>query len=82
MRRSAPSLLAPPTSIVTTSERTFVIRVRDGRAEYVDVTRGAPGTTWWKSSAPSAGDEIVRRGTDEIRQGSQVSVRSAPGTKR
>lgn len=29
-------------SVVVTTERTFVIRVREGKAEWVNVTRGAP----------------------------------------
>src|SRR5229473_6530302 len=37
-----PSLLVPPTSIVTTTEQTFVIRVKDGIVEWAPVTRG-PG---------------------------------------
>ncbi len=82
VRRSAPSLLVPPTSIVTTTERTFVIRVRDGRAEYVDVTRGAPVDDLVEVfGALRPGDEVVRRATDEIRQGAQVSVRRAAGTR-
>ena len=82
VRRSAPSLLVPPTSIVTTTERTFVIRVRDGRAEYVDVVRGTPADDLVEVfGALRAGDEIVRRATDEIRQGSQVSVRRSAGTR-
>ena len=36
VKRSQPSILVPPTSIVTTTERTFVIRVKsDGTAEWV-----------------------------------------------
>ena len=40
IRRSHPALLVPPSSVVTTSERTFVIRDRDGHAEWVDVKKG------------------------------------------
>ncbi len=39
-RRPRPSLLVPPTAIVTTTERTFVIRVTDGKAEWVTVKKG------------------------------------------
>jgi RND family efflux transporter MFP subunit len=81
VRRSAPSLLVPPTSVVTNTERTFVIRVRDGRAEYVDVTRGAPVDDLVEVfGALHPGDQIVRRATDEIRQGAQLSVRRGAGT--
>jgi membrane fusion protein, multidrug efflux system len=49
-------------------ERSFVIRVRAGKAEYVDVRRGAPcGTLVEVFGAVKPGDEIVKRGSDEIR---------------
>jgi RND family efflux transporter MFP subunit len=69
------SLLVPPLSVVTTTERSFVIRVKDGRAEWVDVARGAAaGDQIEVFGALSPGDRIVRRATDEIRNGSAVKV--------
>ena len=41
VRRSTPALFVPKTSVVTTTERTFVIRDQNGRAEWVDVKKGA-----------------------------------------
>jgi RND family efflux transporter MFP subunit len=38
--RSAPSLLVPNGSVASTTGRTFVIRVRGGRTEWVDVKTG------------------------------------------
>ncbi len=74
MRRARASLLAPPSSVVSNMERTFVIRLRDGRAEYVDVVRGATVGDLIEVFGPlNSGDEIVRRGTDEIREGSSLS---------
>jgi membrane fusion protein, multidrug efflux system len=76
LHRAQASLLVPPSSIVTTTERTFVIRVRGGRAEWVTVTKGqAAGDLVEVSGALQAGDEIVRRGSDEIRQNSALSTR-------
>ncbi len=78
VRRASASLLVPPSSIATTTERSFVIRVRDGRAEYVAVTRGATvGDLVEVLGALRPADEILRRGTDEIREGSALSVRRA-----
>src|SRR5439155_19304826 len=75
VRRPQPSLLVPPTSIVTTTERTFVIRVRNGVAEWVNVSRGARvGDLVEVFGALKDGDVIVRRGTDEIREGAKVNV--------
>ena len=75
VRRPQPSLLVPPTSIVTTTERTFVIRVSDGVAEWVNVACGARvGDLVEVFGALKDGDTVVRRGTDEIREGAKVNV--------
>src|SRR5258708_4477126 len=42
VRRNKPSLLVPPTAIASNSERTFVIRVQNGVAEWINVKKGAP----------------------------------------
>ncbi len=79
VRRPQPSALVPPTSIVTTTERTFVIRVKDGAAEWVNVGRGARVGDLIEVLGPlKDGDVIVRRGTDEIRNGAKVET--APTT--
>src|SRR6266513_2580313 len=75
VRRPQPSLLVPPTSIVTTTERTFVIRVNAGVAQWVNVSRGARvGDLIEVFGALKEGDTIVRRGTDEVRDGVKVNV--------
>ena len=75
VRRPQPSLLLPPTTIVTTTERTFVVRVNNGVAEWVNVSRGARvGDLVEVFGALKEGDTIVRRGTDEIREGAKVNV--------
>lgn len=78
VRRPQPSLLVPPTTIVTTTERTFVIRVTSGVAEWVNVSRGARVGDLVEIFGPlKEGDAIVRRGTDEIRQGAKVTAQPA-----
>jgi RND family efflux transporter MFP subunit len=81
VRRPTPSLLVPPTSIVTTTERTFVVRVAsDGTVEWVNVGRGARvGELVEVFGALKDGDAIVRRGTDELREGMKVAIQ-APKT--
>ena len=70
VRREHPALFVPKTSVVTTTERTFVIRNRNGRAEWVGVKKGAAdGDLIEVSGALAAGDKVVRRGTDELRDG-------------
>jgi RND family efflux transporter MFP subunit len=76
VRRDHPGLFVPKTSVVTTTERTFVIRDRNGRAEWVDVKKGAAdGDLIEVSGALAAGDKVVRRGTDELREGTPVGVK-------
>ena len=67
------SLLVPATSIVTTTERMFVIRNRNGQAQWVDVRRGpAAGNLVEVSGDLKSGDEIVEHATDEIRDGAPL----------
>jgi RND family efflux transporter MFP subunit len=75
-RRARPSILVPPSSIVTTTERTFVIRTNSGKAEWVNVARGLPsGDLVEVFGMLNDGDEIVKRGSDEIREGSAVTAK-------
>lgn len=73
---SAASLVVPATAVVTTTERTFVIRLHAGRAEWVDVRKGAQlGDTVEIFGPLKPGDAVLRRATDEIRNGDSI-----PGT--
>lgn len=78
VRRTAPSLLVPGGSVASTTGRTFVIRVRGGRTEWVDVKTGlASGLLLEVFGDLNPGDEIAARGTDEVRAGTQVQVKQA-----
>lgn len=73
VRRTAPPLLVPSGSVASTTGRTFVIRVRGGRTEWVDVTTGlASGSLVEVFGDLKAGDEIAALRTDELRPGTQV----------
>jgi hypothetical protein len=64
------ALFVPKTSIVTTTERTFVVRDKNGKAEWVDVRKGpVDGELIQVSSSLQAGERIVKRATDELREG-------------
>ena len=81
VRRSRPALFVPKTSVVTTTERTFVIRDQGGHAEWVDVKKGvSDGDLVEVIGNLKAGDRVVRRATDEIRDGTalQASPKKAP----
>lgn len=72
--RARASLVVPTTAVVRTSERQFVVRVRDGLAEWVDVRRGeVNGTVIEVFGDLREGDVVVRRGNDEIRPGTKIT---------
>ena len=78
VRRRGSSLAVPATAVVTTSERTFVIRARAGKAEWVDVRRGAAvGDMVEVFGGLQEGDVVVKRGNDEIRQGTPLTEGAA-----
>lgn len=73
--RDAETLLVPATAVVTTTERTFVIRVANGKAEWVSVKKGATvGDQVEVAGSLKAGDIVVKRATDEIRNGSTIKA--------
>lgn len=82
MKRAAPTLFVPPTAIVTTTERTFVIRVKDGKTEWVDVRPGiSTGALQEIFGKLENGDTVVLRASDELRSGVAVTTRPAPPAK-
>jgi membrane fusion protein, multidrug efflux system len=73
--RGQASFFVPRTAVVRTTERQFVVRVRNGVAEWVDVRRGElDGDRLEVFGDLRAGDEVVRRGNDEIRHGARVAA--------
>ncbi len=78
VRSQEAELWAPRTSVVTTTERTFVIRAKGGRAEWVDVKKGATdGDLVEVMGNLKAGDMVVRRATDEVREGTAIGAAKA-----
>jgi membrane fusion protein, multidrug efflux system len=54
-------------------ERTFVVRSKNGVAEWISVQKGAvDGDLIRINGAIKAGDIVVKRATDEIREGTQL----------
>ena len=73
--RAGESLFVPPSAIKATTERIFVIRVRDGVAEWINIRRGMlAGDLVEVFGELQAGDRIVQRATDEIRPGTRVTA--------
>jgi RND family efflux transporter MFP subunit len=76
VQRPAPSLFVPSGSVGSTTDRTFVVRIRGGKAEWVDVKTGlasGPLTEIFGDLQP--GDTVAVRGTDEIKPGTEVRVK-------
>jgi RND family efflux transporter MFP subunit len=75
VRRAKPALFVPKTSVVTTTERTFVVREQEGKAEWVDVKKGvADGDLVEVTGNLKAGDKVVRRAADEMRNGTPLPL--------
>jgi len=76
LRRDKPSLFVPRSAVAQTTERIFVIRIRDGKAEWVDVHRGvSQGDRVEVFGDLKPADRVVLRATDEIRPGAAVAAR-------
>jgi membrane fusion protein (multidrug efflux system) len=76
VRRRSPSLFVPAGSVGSTTDRTFVIRVRNGKTEWVDVKTGlTAGPLVEVFGDLQAGDDVAVRGTDEIKPGTDVEAR-------
>lgn len=76
VRSARVARFVPKTSVVVTTERTFVIRDRDGKAEWVDVKKGAAdGDLIEVMGDLKPGDLVVRRGTDEIHAGAPLAAK-------
>lgn len=77
-KRPKPSLFVPATAIATTTERTFVIRIRNGVTEWVDVKRGVSMGDLVEVFGDLAENDLVAvRGTDELRPDTRVNVKQA-----
>jgi RND family efflux transporter MFP subunit len=77
VKRTVPSLFVPPGAIVQSTERTFVARIRDGVIEQVPVQRGATQADLVEVfGGLREGDVIARRGSEDLRSGIHVEVRS------
>lgn len=82
VHRARPSLFVPTTAVATTTERMFVVRVRNGQVEWVDVKRGAPMRQLVEVfGALAEGDQVAVRGTDELRPGTAVQAKLASASQ-
>jgi membrane fusion protein (multidrug efflux system) len=75
VRRSYPTLFVPTSSVASTLERVFVVRINHGKSEWVDVKTGATADKMTEVFGDlHEGDLVAVRGTDELRPGTPVST--------
>jgi RND family efflux transporter MFP subunit len=76
LQRSYPTLFVPTTAIATDLQRTFVVRVSNGKTQWVDVKTGITnGDLIEVFGDLHAGDQVASRGTDELKAGTAVQAK-------
>ncbi len=76
VHRSKPTLFVPTTAVITNTQGTFVIRVRDEQAQRVRVRTGeTEGHLVEVFGDLTEGDEVAAHGTEEIPPGGRVVAR-------
>jgi len=77
MGRKNPSFLVPASAVATNLEKRFVIRVKDGKAEWVDVRNGINlGDKMEIFGNLQEGDILLTRATDEIKPGTSILAKT------
>jgi len=80
IQRAYPTLFVPASAVTSNLQRTFVIAVRQGKAEWIDVKTGA--TENGKAEVfgdLKAGDQVIARASDDLAPGTPVTVRPLQG---
>jgi len=78
VQRGYPTLFVPTTAVTSDQQHSFVIRVRNGKAEWVTVQTGqGVNTDVEVFGGLQAGDEVVRTASDSIRNGQAVGTKAA-----
>jgi len=75
LQRRYPTLFVPASAVTTDQQHTFVIRVRNGRAEWVTVQTGQTLNGEVEVFGDlAAGDQVVKIASDAIHSGDEVRV--------
>jgi len=79
VQRRDPTLRVPQSAVANDQQQQFVVRVANGRAQWVDVTTGmSVGGKIEVFGALKPGDKVVLHGSDALLAGTPVIVRAAP----
>jgi RND family efflux transporter MFP subunit len=83
VHRSGPTLFVATSAVARTTEATFVVRIRNGNAEWIHVQTGeVDGKLIEVFGDLRDGEDIAARGTDELRPGAHVTTKqSSPDSK-
>jgi hypothetical protein len=83
LERGYPTLFVPSTAVTTDQQHTFVIRVSNGKAEWVTVQTGQTVNGEIEVYGNlAAGDEVVKTASDAIHSGDAVRIQNqASSTK-
>jgi len=80
VHRSDATSFVPASAVARTTEATFVVRIRNDAAEWVNVRTGElDGKLIEVFGDLHKDDEVASRGTDELRPGTRVAVKVASG---
>lgn len=78
VRRTDATMFVPASAVMTTLEHVFVVRIHDGKADWVDVKTGATVDKLIEVFGDlHEGDMVAVRGTDELRAGTTVSTQQS-----
>jgi membrane fusion protein (multidrug efflux system) len=79
VHRAFPTLFVPASTVASDLQRSFVVRIQQNRAEWVDVKTGVrSGTLIEVFGDLHEGDEVASRGSDQIRSGAEVAPHPVP----
>ena len=74
--REDPTFVIPKTSLVLSTERSFVIQVKDSKANWVDVIKGDEGKDSVEVFGPiKEGDTVLINASDEIENGRKLNLK-------
>ena len=81
LERGYPTLFVPATAVTNDQQHTFVIRVRNDKAEWVTVQTGQTVNGEMEVfGSLAAGDQVVKIATDAIHSGDAVRVQAGTGS--
>ncbi len=68
------TLVVPSSAVVNSTEKVFVIRINNKKAEWVDVKKGMESKGQVEIFGPlNPGDQLVTRASEEVRDGTEIS---------